>query len=313
MNKDYDIDRINFDKIKTYPIKERQNKATMGKMAKPTEKGISLHDFVESLPDYLKAIDLIEVADRIAKAHQQSQGVILGMGAHPIKVGLGPLIIDLLDRGILTGVLLNGAGVIHDFEMAYQGGTSEDVAEGLKDGSFGMADETGAFIHKALKRREGFGYSVGKAIDEHDLKHKRYSILWNAYRKRIPVCVSVAIGNDIIHQHPSMSGDDVGYNSYEDFQLFASLLPTLNDGGVFINLGSAVIVPETFLKALTVARNVKGKVDGFYTANFDMIQHYRPRVNVVSRPTMSSGKGYSITGHHEIMFPLLYAMVMDRL
>ncbi len=313
MNKDYDIDRIDFNKIKTYPIKERQNKATLSKMAKPTEKGISLHGFVESLPEYLKASDLIEVADRIAEAHRQKKGVILGMGAHPIKVGLSTLIINLIDRGILTGLLLNGAGVIHDFETAYQGATSEDVAEGLKDGSFGMADETGAFIHKAIKRREGFGYSVGKAIDEEDLKHKRYSILWNAYRKRVPVCVSVAIGNDIIHQHPSMNGDDVGYNSYEDFQLFTSLLPMLNGGGVFINLGSAVIVPETFLKALTVARNVKGEVDGFYTANFDMIQHYRPRVNVVSRPTMSSGKGYSITGHHEIMFPLLYAMVVDRL
>jgi deoxyhypusine synthase len=312
MNKNYDIDRIDFKKIKTYPIKERQNIASLGRFAKLTNKGISFHDFIEALPDYLKATDLKELTEKIIEARQRNKGFILGMGAHPIKVGISPLIIDLINKGIITGILQNGACVIHDFELAYQGETSEDVSIGLKDGSFGMAQETGEFIHKALKYREGIGYSMGKAMDEANLRYKEQSILWNAYRKNVPVCVSVAIGNDIIHQHPSMNGEDVGYNSYEDFKIFTSLIPSLNDGGVFINLGSAVILPETFLKALTVARNVKDKIDSFYTANFDMIQHYRPNMNVVSRPTMSSGKGYSITGHHEIMFPLLYSMIIDR-
>ncbi len=313
MNKDYNIDRIDFKKIKTYPINQRQNIASLDKMAKPAGKGISFHDFINTLPDYLKARDLIEIADKIVAARRRNKGFILGMGAHPIKVGLGPLIIELIKKGIITGILQNGACVIHDFELAYQGETSEDVSIGLKDGSFGMAQETGEFIHKALKYREGFGYSVGKAIDEHNLTYKKFSILWNSYQENVPLCVSVAIGNDIIHQHPSMDGEDVGYNSYEDFQIFTSIIPSLNDGGVFINLGSFAVVPECFLKALTIARNVKGEIEGFYTANIDMVQHYRPNLNVVSRPTMSSGKGYSITGHFEIMFPLLYAMIIDRI
>jgi len=312
VNNDYKIERLDFSKIRTYPINQRENKADISKMAKPLQKNITLNDFINSLPQYLKANDLVEIAQHILSARKHNKGVILGMGAHPIKTGLSTLIIDLIKRNILTGVVLNGAGVIHDFEIAYQGATSEDVAKGIEDGSFGMVDETGTFIHNALMKRGGYGYSVGKAIDECDLKYKEYSILWNAYKRLVPVCVSVAIGNDIIHQHPKMNGDDVGFNSYEDFQILTSLIPLLDNGGVFINLGSAVIIPETFLKALATARNIKGSISGFYTVNMDMIQHYRPIVNVVSRPTLSSGKGYTITGHNEIMFPLLYAMIVDK-
>ncbi len=315
MNKTYNIDRIDFDDIKTYPIENRQNKASFDKDAVPFESGGSLKTFAESLPKYLKSLELVELSDVVVKARHNGKGFILGMGAHPIKVGLGSLIIDLMSKNIITALLINGACVIHDFEMAYQGATSEDVLEGLKDGSFGMVEETGRFIHNAIKLREGFGYSVGKAIDDNNLKYKEHSILWNAYRNNIPICVSVAIGTDIIHQHPMARGEDIGYNSHEDFKIFSSIVPTLSGGGVFLNLGSAVIIPETFLKAFTVAQNVKGPISGFYTANFDMVQHYRPRVNVVTRPSAVSGtgKGFSITGHHEIMFPLLCAMIIDNM
>lgn len=311
MNNAYNIDRIDFSNIKTYPIKERENKASLDKMANPLPKGATTSEFIKSLPDYLKAKDIIELAKRTAKAKKHQKAVILGMGAHPIKVGLSDLIIDLIKKGVITAIAMNGAGVIHDFETAFIGATSEDVAEGLSDGSFGMAYETGHYIHKAIQSREGFGYSVGKAIDQAKLNYKNHSILWNAYKTNIPVCVTVAIGNDIIHQHPEADGANIGYNSYEDFKILSSILPGLNGGGVFINLGSAVLIPETFLKSLTVARNVSGKVEGFTTANFDMIQHYRPNTNIVKRPTAGSGTGYSITGHHEIMFPLLCTMIKE--
>jgi deoxyhypusine synthase len=307
----YDIDKIDVNKIKTYPISERKNKAEISKMGKTIERGSTMRDFIASLPQYLKADDLISIAKHIITARKGERAVILGMGAHPIKVGLSPLIIDLIKSNIVTALSFNGAGVIHDFEIAYQGATSEDVAQGLEDGSFGMAEETGRFINTALKLRKGYGYSVGKSLDDKNLKYKDYSILWNAYKEHIPICVSVAVGNDIIHQHPDTSGDDIGYNSYEDFKLLASVLPSLDGGGVFINLGSAVIIPETFLKALNVARNIRGQIKDFYTVNFDMIQHYRPNLNVVSRPTANSGKGYSITGHHEIMFPLLCSFIKE--
>jgi deoxyhypusine synthase len=313
MNKDYNIERLDFSKIKTYSIDKRENKADINKMAGIINKGSSISEFIDALPNYLKAKDLSEISEHITNAYKNEKPLILGMGAHPIKVGLSPLIISLIKKGIIKGILMNGAGVIHDFEIAYQGETSEDVAKGLEDGSFGMVEETGRFIHTAIKKREGFGYSVGKYIDEQYLDNKEYSILWNAYKQLVPVCVSVAIGNDIIHQHPLADGEDIGYNSYEDFKIFTSLIPSMNKGGVFLNLGSAVIIPETFLKALTIARNIKKEIKDFYTANFDMIQHYRPNVNIVSRPTLNSGKGYSITGHHEIMFPLLYAMIIEKL
>lgn len=307
----YNVKKMDIGTAKTYTITKRDNKADTHKMAKVLDKGSTIKDFIYSLPRYLKANDLIDVAKHIDNARNRHRAVILGMGAHPIKVGLSPLIIDLINRGVITALLFNGACVIHDFETAYQGATSEDVVRGLEDGSFGMADETASFIHKALELRKGYGYSVGRAIDEHNLKYKEQSILWNAYQKHVPICVTVAVGNDIIHQHPNTSGDNTGYNSYEDFKLFASVLPSLNDGGVFINLGSAVMIPETFLKALNLARNIMGQVKDFYTVNFDMIQHYRPNVNVVSRPTWSSGKGYSITGHHELMFPLLCSFITE--
>lgn len=313
MNKDYKIDRIDFSKIKTYSIDKREHIASLDRVAKVMKKGLGMLGFMNSLPKYLKANDLIEIVKHIVSARKNKKGVILGMGGHPVKVGLSPLIIDLMKKKVITGIVINGSVVIHDFEMAYQGATSEDVGKGLEDGSYGMVNETAIFIHNALKKREGFGYSVGKAIDEANLKYKEYSVLWNAYKHLIPVCVHVAMGNDTIHQHPEMNGENIGYNSYEDFKIFASILPSLNNGGVFINLGSAVIIPESFLKALTIARNVKGEVHNFYTVNFDMIQHYRPNVNIVSRPTQSSGKGYSITGHHEIMFPLLYSMIIELL
>ena len=234
------------------------------------------------------------------------------MGAHPIKCGLSPLIIELIKKKIITGIAWNGACMIHDTEVALIGETSEDVANGLEDGTFGMIYETGDFIHKVMSKRMGIGNQIGKAVIEENLDYSDYSISANAYQSNIPLTVHVAIGTDIVHQHPKANGSDIGENSMKDFKILANNLKDLNDGGVFLNLGSHVIIPEVFLKALTIVRNLGNTVENFYTANMDMIQHYRPSYNILSRPTLKSGKSYSFTGHHEIMFPLLCACILEK-
>jgi hypothetical protein len=280
-------------------------------------KGGSFADFAGGLPNILGAKTLAEVTAAIVKAHKGGRTVSLAMGAHVIKTGLGPIIIDLMERGIVSAVAMNGAGIVHDFELAYVGYTSEDVDAEIGGGRFGMAEETGSLLNGAIKRGVkkglGIGRSVGEMIHRSRYPHKDLSILAAGARLDVPVTVHVAIGTDILHIHPSMSGAATGEGSQRDFMLFSSVVSSLR-GGVHINLGSAVIMPEVFLKALTLARNLGHKVTNFTTVNMDFIQHYRPVTNVVRRPTQAKGsKGYALTGHHEIMVPLLYAAVIEKL
>jgi len=252
----------------------------------------------------------------MATAHRRNKTILLGMGAHSIKVGLSPLIIDFMQKGILSAVAMNGACIIHDFELALMGQTSEDVAVSLKDGSFGMAEETGAFLNEAIsqghERGEGIGAAVGKAIVQNKLPYQRLSILAAGARLGVPITVHVGIGTDIIHMHPKVDGAALGAGSLKDFHTLTSVVATLKDG-VFLNLGSAVILPETFLKALNLARNLGHSVNNLTTVNLDFLAHYRPLTNVVARPTLGSGKGYHLTGHLEIMVPLLFASVLEEM
>lgn len=300
--------------IKTYSIKKRKSKVSVDQIASLPERGGSLKDFLSALPDILGASDLKAVAKAVLRANQREKTVSLGIGAHVVKVGLSPLIVDLMERGVVTAVAMNGAGIVHDFELAYAGSTSEDVEKELLEGRFGMADETGRLLNNAIKRGVkkggGIGRSVGEMILNSNFPHRDLSILAAGARLGVPVTVHVAIGADIIHLHPAMDGGATGLGSQRDFKLFASVVSSL-EGGVYINVGSAVVLPEVFLKALTLARNLGHKVKNFTTVNMDFIQHYRPTVNVVSRPTQKGGKGYSLTGHHEIMVPLLYAAIIE--
>lgn len=308
---------IDINKVKTYSVLKRKSKVNRADFARPSAKGRAFADFWKSLPNMLKAKDLRTVVEAIAMARKNGKPVIFMAGAHIIKCGLNPLIIDLINKKVITCVCLNGAGIIHDFEIAFQGRTSEDVAASLKDGSFGMGRETANFINNAVKAGVseglGLGYSVASKINSAKLRYKDLSILYNAYKNKVPVCVFVAVGTDIIHQHPSFDAGLTAEGSQRDFHRLADLITGLNNGGVVLNFGSAVIMPEVFLKALNLARNIKGNVHNFTTANFDMIYHYRPQANIVSRPTQDSGKGYYIVGHHEIMLPLLHRAVIGKI
>lgn len=275
-----------------------------------------MNRWLESLPRILAGKDLLEIRDRMVHAVSSNRTIILAMGAHAIKVGLNPIIIDLLDRGIIKGLAMNGACIIHDAELAMAGKTSEDVAAEIGAGRFGMAEETGRFLNEAIsegaEKDLGLGESVGAMLIREDFPFNRHSLLARAYELDIPVTVHVAMGTDIIHFHPSADGASIGKTSHNDFRIFSGLVSEL-EGGVFINLGSAVIMPEVFLKALSLVRNLGHEVKDFTTVNMDFIQHYRPMTNVVHRPTMDGGKGFSLTGHHEIMFPLLAAAVIEGL
>jgi hypothetical protein len=304
-------------KVVTYPLGQRKSQVAADAMATTWKPGDSFNAFLSSLPHALAAVDLRTIAQRIAEAVRAHRPVVLGMGAHPIKVGLSPLIIDLLERGVLSAVAMNGAGIIHDFELAYQGATSEDVASTLADGSFGMARETGAFLNDAVSTGVkqpgvGIGQAVGERILVERLPYAHLSIVAACVRLERPVSVHVTIGADIIHMHPQMDGAAVGEGSLRDFYRLAGVVACL-EGGVFINLGSAVVIPEVFLKALALARNLGNVVKDFTTVDLDFVRHYRPQVNVVTRPTLQGGRGFHLTGHHEIMFPLLCAAVLEEL
>ncbi|HET9426717.1 MAG TPA: hypothetical protein VFO55_15240 [Gemmatimonadaceae bacterium] len=281
--------------------------------------GGSFDDFLKALPDVLVARDFLQVVDATVAAVRGKKGVVVMLGGHVVKTGLAPVLVDLLKRGIITHVATNGSAAIHDYELARFGATSEDVAAGLRDGTFGMADETGAEMNAAftagMRDGIGMGEALGRALDAHeDLAGGDLSILLQSYRLGRPMTVHAALGAEIIHQHPAADGAAIGDTSHRDFRRLADVLVSLHDGGVALNLGSAVIMPEVFLKALTIARNLGGgKPTGFVTADFDMTRHYRPRVNVVQRPTQENGKGYEITGHHEIMVPLLAWAVVERI
>ena len=307
---------LDFSKVRTYPVTQRYSKVQTSLLGKKLKKGASLRSFIRGLPDILAALHLKEIARKIADCHRKNKTVVLGMGAHPIKVGLSPLIIDFMERGIVDAVALNGAGVIHDFEIAYMGETSEDVAAALKDGSFGMAEETGAFINQAITEGStnhlGIGAALGQAINKKRLPHRKLSILATAAKLGIPVTSHIAIGTDIIHMHPKADGKALGDCSLRDFRTLTSIVATL-DRGVYLNFGSAVILPEVFLKAVSLARNLGHPIRNLTTVNLDFLQHYRPLTNVVNRPTMHGGKGYHLTGHMEIMVPLLFAAVLEEL
>lgn len=302
--------------VRTYSIRKRKSKVSVVDLARIPEKGGSFKDFFDSLPDILGAKDFKDVVAAIVEARKKRKTVAVGMGAHVIKTGLSPLIIDLMERGVVNSVSMNGAGIVHDFELAYSGSTSEDVDSELGSGAFGMAEETGSLINKAIKmgakKGLGIGRSVGEMIEKSRYPYKRLSILAAGARLGVPVTVHVALGTDIVHIHPQMDGAATGRASIKDFQLFAGVVSSL-EAGVYMNIGSAVIMPEVFLKAITLSRNLGHKVRNFTTVNMDFIQHYRPVTNVVRRPTMGGGKGFRLTGHHEIMVPLLYAAILEGL
>jgi len=300
-------------KIKTYSIKERKNLSNINLFAKPVLPKDGMHAFFESLPKILASSNLRKVIDAIAHAYQKKHLVVMAFGAHVIKCGLSPLIIDLMKRHVITALAMNGAAAIHDYEVSLIGATSEDVAASLKDGSFGMAKETADAFQDAsaegTKENIGLGRALGNKIIKEKNKYNDLSLLaWGA-RLNIPTTVHVALGTDTIHMHPNISGKDLGESSHIDFKILASVVSKL-EGGVWLNVGSAVIMPEVFLKALCVARNVGHKVENFAAVNMDMIQHYRPRTNVLKRPTMH---GYEIIGHHEIMLPLLRMGILSKL
>ncbi len=309
--------KIDLSKIKTYSISTRKSKVNKREFASPKGRGSSFAKFYDSLPDILAARDFKEVVSSVLRARRKAKPVIFMAGAHLIKCGLNPLIIELIKKKVITSVALNGAGIIHDFELAFIGETSEDVAKGIENGSFGMVKETALFINNAIKtgadKGYGIGYALGEAIAKEKLPYKSFSLLYNCFKHKIPLSVHVAMGTDIIHQHPSCSGEAVGKGSLKDFHRFIEEVSKLGNGGVVINVGSAVILPEVFLKALTVARNLGFKVKNFTTCNFDQIYHYRPAQNVVRRPVASGGKGYYIIGHHELMIPLLYQAIIEKI
>ncbi len=308
---------IDITKVTTYPLAQRKNKVSITDFASPPKQNGTFNDFFAGLPKILAAKELGELVEHIVSAHRQRKPVVAMMGGHVIKCGLNPVIIDLVKRGVLTALALNGAGSIHDFEIALIGETSEDVAENIRDGTFGMAEETGRLMNEAIKQAAteslGMGEGLGGKLLELSAPHCEYSLLATCARSKIPLTVHVAIGTDIIHQHPAADGAAIGQTTFTDFRTFVSVVSALGDGGVLLNLGSAVLLPEVFLKALTIARNLGHNVVNFTTANFDMIQHYRPRENVVKRPTNMGGKGYAFTGHHEIMIPLLAGAIVERL
>jgi len=306
---------ININKVKTYSLKSRYSKVSSGDFAKAPLRRRSFAGFYGSLPNILRAKELRAIVEAVIKARKRKKPVIFMLGAHVIKCGLNPVLIELIKKKIITCICLNGAGIIHDFEIAFQGKTSEDVAVNLKDGKFGMGRETGDFINHAVKEGVGsglgLGYAVAEKINLSKLRHKNLSLLYHAYKHKVPVCVHVAIGTDIIHQFPSFDAALTAEGSLRDFYLFTEEIMRLNNGGVVINFGSAVILPEVFLKALNLARNLGNKVKDFLTANFDMVYHYRPSQNVVSRPVTAGGSGYYIIGHHEIMLPLLAQAIIE--
>jgi len=302
--------------VQTYSIHQRQHKVSVADFmdvaawqAQPTLRLL--------FPHILKGQDILSVVDGFVAAHRRGRAIIFALGAHVIKCGLSPLLIEMMRRGWLQGLVLNGAGAIHDLEVALIGMTSEDVAQNLISGQFGMVAETPQLMNKALQEFEGehvgMGAALGQALAQGDFPYKQYSLLAAAYTYKVPLTVHVAIGTDTIHMHPTTDGALLGQATYRDFQRLTLLLRELHDSGCYWNIGSAVLLPEVFLKALTLCRNVGYPVERFVTVNLDMIQHYRPAYNVVQRPTQDGGAGYTLIGHHEIMLPLLYALILETL
>jgi len=308
---------INPGNVKTYSVRKRFSKVRSADSARPPVARASFRRFLDSLPRTLKAEDLRQVIRAMVAARQRKKQVIFMAGAHVIKCGLNPVVVELMKKKVVTCICLNGAGLIHDFELAFQARTSEDVAENLKSGKFGMGRETAEFINNAVREGVsdglGLGYAVARGISRSKLRFKKLSLLNQAYQQGVPVLAFTAIGADIIHQHPSFDAGLAAEGSLRDFHQLVECITKINRGGVVLNFGSAVILPEVFLKALNLARNLGNQVKDFTTANFDMIYHYRPAQNVCLRPVLSGGKSFYIIGHHEITLPLLAQAVTERL
>ena len=309
---------IDTSKVKTYSIETRNNKVNVDDhFGQPVKPGMSCFDLLGAMPKLLGADSLRAVVEKIVEARNNDRPVVLAMGGHVIKCGLQPTLKALIVADVITAVAMNGSASIHDFEVSLVGATSEEVGDVLHSGDFGFSDETGAGMNRAIKAGldtgVGFAQAVGEWIIAKEHPFKEYSLLATCVERGLPVTAHVAIGTDIIHQHPEMDGAVTGEMSIRDFRLISSVVADLGDGGVWLNVGSAVIMPEVFLKALSIAQNLGHHVDNFTTANFDMNQHYRPMQNVIKRPTSGSGKGYSIVGHHEINIPLLAAAILDKL
>jgi hypothetical protein len=310
------VPSLDLTKLKTYPAGSRKSKVNVNAFARPGRKGGSFRQFYDSLPNFLAAKDLRTVASAIVAAHKRRKTVLFMFGAHVIKVGLSPLLLELMRRKVVTAIAMNGAGVIHDFELAFMGNTSEDVAAALADGSFGMAEETHSYLNRAIREGAakgwGLGQSVGAMIVKRKLPYRNLSLLAACHELGIPATVHVAIGTDIIHQQSSADGAAIGKASLADFRRLVQVVSTLS-GGVAGNVGSAVILPEVFLKTVSIARNLGHTVQDFTAFDFDMVRHYRPSENVLKRPTLLGGTAVHITGHHEILLPLLAQAVIEQL
>lgn len=307
-----DVRPLDLDGVNTYPLASRPSKVTTKDFAQPIGDESSLADFLNSLPDILAVRSLREIAARIRRARSLHKPIIWGIGGHVVKTGMSPVIIDLMQRGFVSGIAANGSVLVHDAEIALVGSTSEDVDASLGAGAFGAADETGKLLNSAAREgvtnQTGLGEALGRALNERNPPHKEFSLLCAAYHQRIPFTAHVTIGADIAHFHPTADGAALGETTHTDFRLLAELVRRMDSGGVYLNIGSAVVLPEIFLKAVTLVRNLGHSLSDITTANFDFIQSYRPLTNVVRRPVADgAGHGYSITGHHELTIPLLAA------
>jgi len=311
----YPVKPFDLSGIHTYPLKNRSSKVDVSDFARPHSRGAALGEFLNGLPRILAAQDLRDLAHAIVRARSDGKPIVWGLGGHVIKTGLSPILIDLMDLGLVSGIALNGAGIIHDFEIALTGSTSEDVELQLERGAFGMAEETGKGINQAIREGVadglGIGESVGRSLFHLSPPFGKYSLLIQAYMRSIPVTAHITIGADIIHTHPSISPSDIGEGSHRDFLLFASLVAHLHNGGVYLNCGSAVTLPEVFLKSVSLVRNSGEPLQDFTTANLDFLQHYRPTENIIKRPVKLGGRGIAITGRHEILIPLLGGWLVE--
>ncbi len=322
MDSQYPIKPLDFDGVSTYPLESRKSKVNTSMFGKPMDGSENIPGFISKLPHILAGDSLRKLIRAILYARASGKPILWGFGGHVIKVGLGPVFVDLIESGFVTGIAMNGSAAIHDFEVALQGTTSEEVDEQIGEGRFGMARETGEYMNAAIEDAAasgiGMGEGLGRFINAGEKRgvafaHRSASVLAEAHSRNIPVTVHVAIGTDIIHAHPSSSGKATGEATYRDFRLFCTMTRELDGGGVYLNIGSAVVLPEVFLKAISVVRNLGHRLEEFTTANLDFIQHYRPAQNVLKRPTQKSGQSIALTGHHEIMVPLIAAALKGSL
>jgi hypothetical protein len=301
--------------VRTYPLAQRHSQVSLADFGRPHAAGASVAQFLDGLPRILAGDALRRLAADVRRAREGGKPRLWGLGAHVLKVGLSPVIVDLMEKQFVTGLALNGAGIVHDFELAVAGQTSEDVAAGLGSGEFGMARETGEEVNRAVSEGDrdglGLGAALGRYLTARRPPHLEVSLLAAAWRLGLPATVHVAVGTDIVHMHPTCDPAALGRATHLDFRIFAAQVAGLGGGGVYLNVGSAVLLPEVFLKAVTLARNLGHDLTDFATANLDFIQSYRPNTNVVERPTRGVGRGYSLTGHHELLLPLLAAALIE--